>query len=138
MEVPEDKATSRAEFDKKDPISKILDSLVSLVDQHLREHRIREGIWFWSTSFQTTKKPKRCSIIGSLHWQTTRLRTYLVPSSKRRLVEAKKKKKKKSKDIFKGIASSNQPFGRGALPNRDDRRRRNRGFTFSFIGLNFT
>ena len=50
----------------------------------------------------------------------------------------KKKKKKKSKDIFKGIASSNQPFGRGALPNRDDRRRRNRGFTFSFIGLNFT
>ena len=112
MEVPEDKATSRAEFDKKDAISKILDSLVTLVDQHLREHRIREGTWFWSTSFQTTKNTKRCSIIGSLHWQTTRLRTYLVPSPKRRLVKAqkkkKKKKKKKSKDIFKGIASSNR------------------------------
>ena len=58
MGVPEDKATSRAEFDKKDAISKILDSLVTLVDQHLREHRIREGTWFWSTSFQTTKKHK--------------------------------------------------------------------------------
>ena len=48
------------------------------------------------------------------------------------------KAKTKSKDIFKGIASSNRPFGGGPLPNRDGRGRSNRGFTFSFKGLNFT
>ena len=116
MEVPEDKATSKAEFDKKDAISKILYSLVSLVDQHLREHRIRKRTWFWSTSFQTAKKPKQCSIIRSLHWQTTRLRTYLVPSSKRRLVEAQKKKKRSRKIYSKVLHQANDLLVAAACP----------------------
>ena len=72
---------------------------------------------------------------GSLHWQTTLLRTCLETSSKR---SSKTKTKTKSKDVFKGIASSNRPFREGPLPSRDSRRCGNRGFTFSFKGLNFT
>ena len=46
--------------------------------------------------------------------------------------------KTKSKDLFKAIASSNQPFRVDPLPSSGGRESSNRGFTFSFKGLNFT
>ena len=47
------------------------------------------------------------------------------------------KAKTKPKDVFKGVASSNQPFRGDSLPSRVDRGRDSRGFIFSFKGLNF-
>ena len=47
------------------------------------------------------------------------------------------KAKTKPNDVFKGVASSNQPFRGDSLPSRVDRGRDSRGFTFSFKGLNF-
>ena len=59
---------------------------------------------------------------GSLHWQTTRLSTCLVTSSRRRFVGAQKEKP--SRKIFKDIASSTRPFRGGPLSTRGDRGRR--------------
>ena len=137
VEVSEDKAAWKAEFDKMDAISKTLDSVVSLLDQnsqrtsYYRKHLILECL------MSDHKKAK--TMLND--WQSA-----LADNTSKDLFGNKfeeeicrsSKTKTKSKDVFKDIASSNRPFCGGLFASRGGKEHGNRGFTFRFKGLNFT
>ena len=137
VEVSEDKAAWKAEFDKMDAISKTLDSVVSLLGQtsqrtsYYRRHLILESL---KSDHKKTK-----TMLND--WQSA-----LADNTSKDLFGNKfeeeicksSKTKTKSKDVFKDIASSNQPFCGGLFASRGSRGHGNRGFSFRFKGLNFT
>ena len=130
VEVPEDKTTWKAEFDKMDSVAFRVGQ-ASQRTSYYRRYLILESL------LSDHKKPK--TMLND--WESA-----LADKTSKDLFSNKfeeeicrsSKTKNKSKDVFKAITSSNQLFRGGPLPSRGGRGRGNRGFTFSFKGLNFT
>ena len=107
VEVPEDKAAWKAEFDKMDVISKTLFSGVSLVASqgisYYRRHLILESLLSDHKNVKTMLNDWESALAGNTSKDVfgNKFEEEICRSSKT---------KAKSKDVFKGIASSNRPF----------------------------
>ena len=120
-----------------DVISRTLDSVVSVVGQasqrtlYYRRHLILESLLSDPNKAKTMLNDWKCALVDNTSKDVfgNKFEEEICRSSKI---------KTKSKDVFKGIASSNQPFHGGPLLSRSDMGRSNRGFTVNFKGLNFT
>lgn len=90
VEVPEDKAVWKAEFDKMEAISKTLDLVVSLVAQASQITLYYKRYLILVPLVRPQKRQKRYRMTGSLSQQTTRLKTYLLTSSMVRFAKVRK------------------------------------------------